>query len=274
MSSVADMWRVPVDSFERTNFYFGLGASILGHLLALYILIFGVSSKGVFEEPIVYSITLEGGKSLGGMSQVPKETKDKAMAPAKNVRNPTKGELPKEEKAEVSVKEEKKEVKVVKKGEEKKEEAKKEVKKKPEVKSKEPTPDDINKRLQAAVQRYVGESSDAGGKGFGAAKLGGNSMGGGVIRPPEFFTYKKLLEDRIKDGWRWYDTNAVLIARVDFSISPEGRLSNVQISQGSGNREFDESVVRAVLKGDPAPAPPGSVYEFFKDVRMTFDPRE
>ena len=93
--------------------------------------------------------------------------------------------------------------------------------------------EDVDKRLQAALQRYLGESSEGGGKGFGAARVGGQGMGGGVVRPPEFFVYEKLLRSRIKDAWRWYDTNASLITQVSFEIEPDGMVKNVRLVKGS-----------------------------------------
>ena len=135
---------------------------------------------------------------------------------------------------------------------------------------------DIDKRLNAAVQRYTGESTDAGGeKRFGAGKLGGNKMGGGEVRPAAFFIYRDLLKNHIKSGWRWYDTSAALLAVVQFDLAPSGAIDNIRLLESSGNALFDESVIRAVAKANPAPQPPPEVYEaFFKSVTMRFDPRE
>jgi len=124
------------------------------------------------------------------------------------------------------------------------------------------------------MQRYLGESTESTGKGFGAAKLGGNGMGGGVQRPPEFFTYRQILRDSVKRGWKWYNTQAALVTWVTFDIGPDGVISNVSVSEGSGNREFDESVLRAVYKASPLPPPPATVYNDFRSVRLSFDPRE
>jgi TolA protein len=84
----------------------------------------------------------------------------------------------------------------------------------------------------------------------------------------------KKLEQYIKSGWVWSDTTSALVTQVVFEMSPDGRISGVNISKGSGNRAYDDSVLRAIGKASPAPPPPASVYEFFRSVRMTFDPRE
>lgn len=259
-------------------------------------LAFGGFDFGGFEEPVIYSITIEGGKSIGGLSQVPKKDEKATMAPPKKVQEPeapekkaepekkeeTKAETPPDEKAEVSLvekkepkKEEVRPQKVEpKKVEPKKEEPKKKEEKKKEIPKKDPGSAERDKRLQDAVQRYLGESTDAGGKGFGAAKVGGSGMGGGIQRPPEYFTYRKLLEDRIKSGWRWYDSNATLITQIEFYVKPDGTIDNVSVLQGSGNREFDDSVMRALQKANPVPPPPATINSFLNPVRMAFDPRE
>jgi colicin import membrane protein len=100
-------------------------------------------------------------------------------------------------------------------------------------------------------------------------------MGGGVVRPKEFFIYEKIVRSRIKEAWRWFNTNTALITQVAFEIEPDGLVKNVRVVKSSGDGSFDDSVVRAVTKASPLPPPPPSVYEqYFKSVRITFDPRE
>jgi TolA protein len=263
---------------RQNDFNVGLLLSFLGHALLFYAMLFLVTPRwNKLGEPVVYSITLEGGKTLGGISQVPANDKKEPVAPPKNVSAPE--QQPKEEKAEdlknaeVSLSEKKKEAEKPKVEEKKPEETKKEEKKAtPKPTPKQPTSAEIDKEYQKAMQRYRGESTDAGGKGFGAARLGGNGMGGGVLRPPEFFQYRDLLRTYIKKGWRWFDTSAQLTAVVAFEMSPKGEITNVAVVTGSGNREYDDSVIRAVYKASPAPPPPESVYEFFQQVRIEFQP--
>ena len=283
--------------------------SFVGHgLIFGYVLLAGFSVNH-FKPPEVYSVTFEGGATLGGLSQVP-DKQESEMAPPKKIADTqdtdTKKTETKVEDAEVSLAKKEATPKPTKKPTAKptKQPTPKPTKKptpKPTAKKK-PTPKattkpkpqstpkkaasskptakptlskaDINKKLQQAVQRYKGESASAGGQGFGAGKLGGSKMGGGIVRPPEFFRYKRLLESHIKSGWRWYDTSAALASQVVFSLSERGRISQVVLASSSGNREFDDSVLRAVSKASPAPVPPSNVYQFFDKVRITFDPRE
>ena len=281
------------DDYQRM----GIAFSIVGHLIIGYFIFVGVlPNMGELSEPVVYSVSIEGGKTLGGASQVPKDNKPSEVAPMKNVAAEQSQELkvkPEQiedaqvpvEDAEVSVAEPKPTAKPTPKPTAKatpKPSAKPTAapSKKTDTKSdpkqtKKSDGEDVDKRLQAALQRYLGESSEGGGKGFGAARVGGQGMGGGVVRPPEFFVYEKLLRSRIKDAWRWYDTNASLITQVSFEIEPDGMVKNVRLVKGSGDGNFDESVMRAVMKASPLPRPPESVYElYFKSVRITFDPRD
>jgi colicin import membrane protein len=279
---------------ERWDEYWrrGFSLSIVAHILLAYIIFVKVFPDfGDVPEPIVYSISIEGGKSVGGMSQVPKEDKPSPIAPMKNVSAETKKEPDVQESdkkvkeepvddAEVSIADKKPTpkptaqptpAKTATPAPAKKTDAKKDVKN-----TKKSDGEDVDKRLQAALQRYLGESSDGGGKGFGAAKAtGGNSMGGGVVRPPEFFVYEKIVRSRIKEAWRWYDTNTSRITVIAFEIEPDGVINNVRLVKSSGDSAYDESVMRAAMKASPLPPPPRSVYEqYFKSVRITFDPRE
>src|SRR5262249_44384278 len=111
----------------------------------------------------------------------------------------------------------------------------------------------IDSQLQKAMQRYLGSSTDAGGQGFGAARLGGKGTGGGVVRPPEFFRYREILVHYIKGGWKWPDRTQPLIAQAEFFIDPDGTIRHVTIALSSGNERFDDSVIRAVEKASPLP---------------------
>jgi len=288
-----------VDPVERSQYSFALATSLVGHGIMVILMLVSFKSAGNFSSGIVYSVTIEGGKQIGGISQLAQSDKKASLAPPKNVsdkseeleqkKNPpdTKEPEVKAEDAEVSLAEKRKEEERKKREAERTEQEKKkaqERKKKEEEDKKKKAEDakkkasaqpaDVSKDYQKALQRYLGESTEAGGKGFGAAKLGGSGMGGGVLRPPEFFTYRQILRNRVKSGWKWFDTSSALMANVTFSIAEDGTLSNVRIAQSSGNREYDYSVLRAVYKASPVPPPPQSVYEFFRDVSMTFDPRE
>jgi colicin import membrane protein len=274
----------------------GLWLSVLGHFIVVVVIVIRVFPNfGKVPPPVVYSISIEGGKVLGGASQVPKDARESKIAPIKKTAQkkeaddvpdkkvdfPPNLNAKKNEERKPAVQERAKakspvDKKVVeKKTADKKTVAKTPAKKPVEPKKSKQPVEDVDKRLQDALQRYLGESSQGGGKGFGAAKLGGKNMGGGLVRPPEFFVYEKIIRSRIKDAWRWYDRNSSLITVIAFDIGSDGVISNVQLVKSSGDAGYDDSVVRAATKASPLPAPPQSVYErYFKKVRITFDPRD
>ena len=335
---------------DKGFFILGLIASISAHviLVALACLrMHNVISEFKNNEPIVvYSVSVEGGKKLGGIQQVSKTGKKEPIVPYKKVeeqeapapkKEDTNEELVKikeaeekakkekelkekkeKEEAEISLKKKKEEeAKKAKEAEEKakKEKAEKEKKAKEEAakkaaeekakkeaaekKAKEEAakkaaqnaknakPNGVkggtgkadstaalDTKLQKALQRYIGESSNAGGVGFGAAKITGeNGMGGGVVRPPEFFKYKEILEKHIKANWNWFDTSQPYKAQIQMSIDERGNITKYAIVTSSGNSRYDDSVLRAVQKATPVPPPPANVYEFFKDVRLTLEPQ-
>jgi len=279
-------------------FLLGLFGSVVAHAVVAYFLIVLAPPVPLDFHEQIFSVTIEGGKTLGGISQVPDENHKAQAAVPRNVsekqpevpesiESPTSKDVPEEvavpdKSAEVSLAETKptprptsaptakatappaKATAVPVKA----------VPVKATPKPKAPTKAELDKEYQASMQKYRGESTSAGGKGFGAAKVGGSGMGGGALRPPEFFRYRDLLEAFVKGGWRWFDPQAKIRASVVFSIAPDGTVSAVRIDQSSGNREFDESVLRAVFKANPVPKPPPSVYEqYFTSVRMIFEPQ-
>ncbi|MFO0416112.1 MAG: hypothetical protein ACK5Y6_02380, partial [Pseudomonadota bacterium] len=71
---------------ERDYYRRGLILSVVGHfVLAAVMLVRFSGGFGEIPEPVVYSISIEGGKTIGGMSQVPKDDKPSPIAPVKNV---------------------------------------------------------------------------------------------------------------------------------------------------------------------------------------------
>ena len=280
---------------SEAPFLTGTICSLAGHVLLALIFLISGPKFGDFGQPIVYSVSIEGGKKLGGIQQLAQQEKSQ-MAPPKNVSAP-------EPKGNEAEKNEVKETKPV----EKSSDAEVSVQEKPtavpakptEVPKKEATPapkaepspakgkgaedgkgktrkdvplsSNEDKQLQNALQRYLGESSNAGGEGFGAAALGpGNGMGGGVVRPPEFFIYFNVLKNHVYQNWRWPGSQT-RVASIRFSIAEDGTVSDVRIERSSGDSYYDDLAYRAILKANPVPPPPRSVYEFFKDTRFHFD---
>lgn len=103
------------------------------------------------------------------------------------------------------------------------------------------------------------------------AQTGGSASK--VTTPQEVSDYSKVLVHHIKDGWAWEDKTAPLVTIVELKIGTDGTLGSVSVKKSSDNVEFDESVLAAVRKASPFPAPPQEYYHYFKTVRITFDPR-
>ena len=129
----------------------------------------------------------------------------------------------------------------------------------------------FNEMIRRAKGGYAGESYDAGGRGIGAAALGGKGMGGGQLASLEFIAYRNQLENHIKKGWSWIQTGDNLVAQVQIVIEKDGTIRHVSIAAPSGNARFDDSVTRAVYKASPVPPPPARLYDRFREVRITFD---
>lgn len=286
---------------DRNSYQFGFLASLALHVGIVALIIFKVGpSVHKFEPKVVYSVTLEGGKSLGGIDQTPEKEEPAAkVAPPKVVEEaPEVVEEKEEEEAEVVLEPKEKvpaatpkptpkpkpkatpkpKPKATPKPKPKpkatpKPKPKPKATPKPKPKAK-PKPD-VNKSYQNAMQRYLGESSNAGGKrGFGAGALGGQGMGGGKVVPLIVKRYIETLRGHFRGKWNWFDKSRPYEARVRFELSRGGKLTGIKLIKSSGHREFDESVMRAVLKGDPAPPPPGEYYSDLRVVTMTFDPRD
>jgi colicin import membrane protein len=256
-------------------------ASAALHALLLTLVIFGFGHRSPnLSKFVVYSVTLESGSTRGGVTQIPDSAKPQTPPPAAAAQ-------PKPEaKAAVTEKRAEKPQPAVKKEAAKEEKpevilpGKKQVEKtaaakgaaKPPAAPKAPTAAEIDRSYEQAMKRYFGASTNAGGRGFGGDGRGGTGMGGGLLRPPEWLLYKDKMESYVKQGWKWHETNAELSASVQFRMSPAGVITDVRLARGSGNANFDDSVLRAVSKASPAPAPPPQFYDDFSFIEIEFRP--
>lgn len=152
-------------------------------------------------------------------------------------------------------------------------------KKKKEAEAREKEKLDRDKRLsdlarQIKSKQYEGESVNAGGEGFGAARLGGQAGGGGTLAPYAKVAYQNQLQEHVKAGWRWMVRTERLRTLVRVKIERNGEVADVRVEQSSGNSNFDDSVVRAIRKASPVPVPPSEFYNDFSDVRFWFDSQD
>ena len=110
-----------------------------------------------------------------------------------------------------------------------------------------------------------------------------NSAGGGGLSFGEgnfgdrFGWYVDAVRNRISSNWLLSTISPSILTAprvyVTFDILREGTVTNVQVTQSSGNAEVDRSAIRAVLASNPlGPLPPGYsgnkvTVEFFFDFR-------
>jgi colicin import membrane protein len=241
----------------------------------------------------VYVVDLIGGEKIGGtnlgteLTPPPKQT-SKAPEAEKALAIPeTKKEIKKEpvEKVKTVEKKAPPEEKLVVKEKTKTEPAKET---KEDTKAESASADSVRERLlQSAVERAKarGETSQksakgeilssGSGEGEGAAALGSGGRGGpGVVKGVDFVIYQNRMLSTIKENWAWVGQRGNLKVVVHFGIKENGEIVGLKIVQPSGDPSYDESVLRAVKKSSPLPAPPESYRKDFADVELTVRPKD
>jgi TolA protein len=146
----------------------------------------------------------------------------------------------------------------------------------PEVNSKERKLNESGRQeYNKLMERYLGKEAGTSDQDAGAQRLGGTGTGGDQERPAEYFTYVERMKAEIDRRWIWHLRHEGLRAQIRMRIAEDGVIEFAEIVKGSGNLEFDRSVMRAIQAADPLPAPPPSVYRYFKDdIIVIFDPNE
>jgi len=96
--------------------------------------------------------------------------------------------------------------------------------------------------------------------------------------PGEKNIYFSAIRNQIMRGWilpenlieNLYDLEAI----VNFTIHADGSISDVRLEEGSGNKTFDASAIRAVKQAAPFPAFPSSIRKKSIDIGIRFRPEE
>jgi TonB family protein len=96
-------------------------------------------------------------------------------------------------------------------------------------------------------------SKEVEGKGYG---IGSGSGSAGIQQDIQFLLYYHTVQEKIKEAWSFSGNNPDLTATVTFQIGPDGTLTGVRVTQSSRDLAFDDSVVRAIRRAAPFPAPP------------------
>jgi colicin import membrane protein len=155
-----------------------------------------------------------------------------------------------------------------------------------------PSAEERDKQIASAIEkikgRVQGKEKDSPGhqpsgspapvNGSGPITLGGapGPGGGGIVRGLEFIMYTEQVKRRVKESWIVTEKKPGLIATVRFGVQPDGEVFAIELVKRSGDRAFDESVVRAVNKANPLPPPPQTYQQEFatQKVEVTFGGEE
>jgi protein TonB len=93
---------------------------------------------------------------------------------------------------------------------------------------------------------------------YGMQGSGGIDIGPASVLGTRFGAYVNLMRSQIAQHWNTSGMNAAPNVRcgVSFTIARNGSVSNVQITQPSGNYLLDTSAKRAILDSNPLPSLP------------------
>jgi colicin import membrane protein len=131
---------------------------------------------------------------------------------------------------------------------------------------------------QQQLQRQKGATatSTLPGKEPGAAGFtaGATGTGGGIVKGPEYVRYYNEMRARIKSSWTWPGRRTDVRVTVSFSVQDNGEINGLRIIRSSGDRSYDESVIRAVRKATPFPPLPVNIKEELRNWEWDFAPKD
>jgi protein TonB len=111
---------------------------------------------------------------------------------------------------------------------------------------------------------------------YGIQGAGGIDIGPASVLGTRFGGYADLLRDRIAQHWNTANVHTLPAQKcaISFSIARNGTVSNVQVSQPSGDYLLDTSAKRAVLDANPLPALPQQFDRSEATVELWFQLRQ
>jgi colicin import membrane protein len=125
-------------------------------------------------------------------------------------------------------------------------------------------------RMAGGMGGMAGAEHQQGTVGDGSNATGG----GGTIVGFEYLSYRQRITNLIKRNWANAVRRAGLVAVVRFDLAPDGTVSGVELVSSSGDKNYDQSVVRAVQRSSPLPPPPERYREEFRQVDVDFHSEE
>jgi protein TonB len=91
---------------------------------------------------------------------------------------------------------------------------------------------------------------------YGIQGAGGIDIGPASVLGTRFGAYADLIRERISQHWNTAGVRSSQVCAVSFTIARNGMVTNVQVSQPSGDYLLDTSAKRAVLDTNPLPPLP------------------
>jgi len=102
--------------------------------------------------------------------------------------------------------------------------------------------------------------------------IGPGRGGAGALRGAEFLLYYNAMLARIREAWVYTGGATTAEVKVRFRILDDGVVTELRVTQPSGDAAYDASVLRAVRGASPLGAPPEKHRADFADVELTFQP--
>jgi colicin import membrane protein len=114
-------------------------------------------------------------------------------------------------------------------------------------------------------------TSTVAGNNPGAANYGPGGTGGGIQKSPEYIRYRNEMEHRIQDSFTWPGLRNDLTVLVRYSIQDNGEITAIKITKSSGDRSFDDAVIRAIKKASPLPPLPDNLKNELREWEYGFN---
>jgi len=152
---------------------------------------------------------------------------------------------------------------------EKKAEKKPEPKPAPAEKPREPAPEEILEEALARIKKRAGSRQEV------AANVpGGSSSWEEKQKEIEYSAYYDQVERAVRENWippqdMNFEVESAMTV-VSLTLLPDGRVLKSYIEETSGNPQFDQSVMRAILKSTPFPPPPIGLKQQRFDLGLRF----
>ena len=150
---------------------------------------------------------------------------------------------------------------------------------KPEKEKPQSTTKDDLKNVEERIRemkRHTGNMSVASAKGTpGTSEFSGSGGAGGRLIDPALARYLVGVREKIEASWHIPFISSQqknLEVNATIKIRKDGRIVDINIDKRSGNRVYDESVVRVLRMVDPLPPLPPSVTDDPLEVELTLRP--